>query len=151
MKFLLLFTLLILPPMPLARADAKEEDFTVLVEHYEFPQRAGFDEQAFRGRAWDLKNLLESARFPSGVQWLRAINERPGQAEGSTYCVRISPPRTGGRSLAIAPEQREQTLINLLNQLSQRRGEMRAAGAHFRVESPSRCASGPGSHYARRR
>jgi hypothetical protein len=151
MKFLVLVFLMILPPMPLARADANEEEFTVKVEHYEMPRTPGFSEDEFRGRAWDLRNVLESARFPSGVQWLRESNERPGQAEGSTYCVRISPPRSGGRSLAIAPEQREQTLINLLIQLRQRNAEMRADGAHFRVESPSRCASEPVVRFARRK
>jgi len=151
MKFLILATLLLLPPMPLARADANEEEFTVKVEHYETPGQNGFSEEEFRGRAWDLRNVLASARFPSGMQWVRAENERAGHAEGGTYCVRILPPRGGARALAIAPEQRELTLVNLLNQLQLRKAEMNAAGAYFRVESPSNCASEQVKRLARRR
>ena len=150
MKFLFLVTMMLLPPMPLARADANEEEFTVKVEHYEMPRGRGFQEREFRGRAWDLRSVLAAARFPSGVQWIREANEREGQAEGNTYCIRISAPRPGARTLAIAPEQREQTLVNLLNQLQQRNVEMRAAGAYYRVESPSRCASERPDRYARR-
>lgn len=142
MKYLLFISVLLLPPLPIAKADANEEEFTVKVEHYEIPGSRSFDGANFKGRAWDLQNVLNAARFPTGLQWLHAGNERGSQAQGNTYCVRVGAlPEAEGRAPAIAPEQREQTLVNLLVQLEQRKAEMKVAGAYYRVEYPSRCAS----------
>jgi hypothetical protein len=126
--------------LPASASHASDEEFTVLVEHYETAQPA--TSETFRGRQWDLRNVLASSRFPTSVEWLSAANEKGDSFRGATYCVRVKAPATGpGRGPAIAPEQRVQSTLNLVTQLKLRQSEMREAGAEYRVEYPSRCGS----------
>jgi len=134
MKIFFFFLMSFLPLTSLAN----EELFTVQVEYFEDSSLPGFEAKTFQGRQWDLKALLAS--FEPRLQWTREISRRPAAFQGNSLCLRILETTTGqepGHFVSYA--YRIRVLKNLLAQLRLRQGEMRRAGAVYRITYPSAC------------
>lgn len=120
---------------------AGEEQFTLLLEHYEDTSRPGFDARAFEGRQWDIAALLASYE-PNNLQWTRpSPSRRPASYQGKSLCLRIRQTMDGKLTGRFVPYLRRLRILNnLLAQLRMRQSEMRQAGAHFKISYPSPCA-----------